>query len=404
MEGWRGSTSDRELEIRDCYVCDRQAIVLASGQKLPQMFDTLLKARTQVDELRDEFGAAFGRVMRSGLFIGGTEVAAFEREFGTHIGVDFCIACARYHDGLEMLLRINGIGEDEEVIVPAIGPVGIAHSVSWTGARPRFVDVREEDLTLDPEKLEAAINPHTRAIVALHLYGYPAAMERIIEIADAHDLFLIEDASHAVGSTIGGIPVGNFSHAAVFRFSPGLSLGAYGEAAAVATRDEGIARRVYMLANQGQFGDSEEVFITGTDSRMSEVNAALLRTKLHRQDTWTKKRHSLAELYRTYLSGIDMEIPEVQRGTEPTLASFPVLTPKRELAIRFLNDRGWGAGVALPTLLPTMRCYKSMRHREEEFPVAAKVIRELLPLPLAAEMVRLDVEEICNGVAKALAG
>lgn len=366
------------------------------------MFDTLLKARTQIEELRDEFGSAFGRVMRSGLFIGGTEVAAFEREFAEYTGAEFCIACARFHDALEMLLRINGIGEDEEVVVPAIAPVGIAHAVSWTGARPRFVDVRETDFTLDPEKLEDAINPRTRAIVAMHLYGYPAAMDAIIEIADAHDLFLIEDASHAVGSTIGGVPVGSFSHAAAYRFSPGLSLGAYGEAAAVITRDEGIARRVYMLANQGTFGESDEVFIAATDSRMSEVNAALLRTKLHRQDTWTKKRRALAELYRTYLAGIEMVIPEVEPGTEPTLASFPVLTPHRDRAIAFLNDRGWGSGISLPAFLPTLRCYKAMRHTGEDFPVAARIIRELLPLPLAAEMVRLDVEEICNGVARAL--
>lgn len=341
--------------------------------------------------------------MRSGEFIGGSEVMALEKELAEFCQNDYCIACARYHDALEMLLRVNGIGDDEEVILPAIGPLGMAHAVSWIGATPRFVDVSPRDLTINPEEISKAINSRTRAIVVLHLYGFPCAMEEIVEIADAHDLILIEDISHGVGGTIGSVPLGNFSHAALIRFSPGLSLGAYGEAAAVLTRDDGIARRVSMLANQGRFGNSDEVFIAGTDSRMSEINAALLRTKLHRQEMWINKRRALVQLYQTYLAGMDLEILQPRADVDPVLASVPVLTKEIGAALRFLNRKGWGAGVAMPSLLPMLRCYKTQGYRERDFPVAVESMKTLLPLPLAAEMVRLDVEEICEGVQREIA-
>ncbi len=247
-------------------------------------------------ELRDELDAAYRRVMESGWYILGEEATAFEKEFAEHCGAKFCVGVGNGLEALHLILRAYGIGEGDEVIVPTNTYIATWLAVSYAGAKPVPVEPIEREYNIDPNRIEAAITPRTKAILPVHLYGLAADVDPILSLAERFNLKVVEDAAQAQGAQYKGRSAGNLCHAAGFSFYPGKNLGALGDAGAAMTNDEALADKARTLRNYGSkvkyYNEAK-----GYNSRLDEMQAAFLRVKLKRLDEWNARRARIASFY-----------------------------------------------------------------------------------------------------------
>ena len=338
--------------------------------------------RAAESELAETLESAVLGVVRSGRYLFGPEVEAFEDEFARYCGASRCVTVGSGLAALELALRAAGIGRGDEVIVPAYTFVATWMAVSKTGARPVGVDVRESTYNLDPELVEAALTPSTAAILPVHLRGEPADMGRIGEIAGSHGLFVLEDASQAHGARHGGDRVGGIGDAAAFSFYPSKNLGAMGDGGAVTTGDAALAERVRALGSYGSRGAGEYAE-GGSNSRLAELQAAVLRVKLGVLDEWNARRVRLASAYREALGGDDeAELPDVESGSEPVWHLFVIGHPHRDACREALREGGVETGVhyaALPHLTGPYR-------GAGPFPVAERLAERALSLPMYPQL------------------
>jgi dTDP-4-amino-4,6-dideoxygalactose transaminase len=290
-------------------------------------------------ELKDELDAAYHRVMNSGRFILGEEVKAFEREFADYCGVNYCIGVGNGLDALHLILRAMDIGPDDEVIVPSNTFIATWLAVSYAGATPVPVEPDEKTYNIDPKLIEAAITEKTKAIMPVHLYGQPADMDPILRIAEKYQLKVIEDAAQAHGARYKGKRTGGLGDAAGFSFYPGKNLGAFGDGGAVTTNDSNLAEKVRRLSNYGsQVKYHHEV--KGFNSRLDEVQAALLRVKLRRLDDWNEKRREVASQYGKLVSIADVGLPIVLPDTLPVWHLYVIRHHKRDVLQKYLQQKG----------------------------------------------------------------
>ncbi|MBO6113502.1 MAG: DegT/DnrJ/EryC1/StrS family aminotransferase, partial [Lachnospiraceae bacterium] len=257
---------------------------------------------------------AFKRVYDSNWFIQGKECEEFEKEFAAYCGADYCVGCGNGLDALYLILRAYGIGEGDEVIVPSNTYIATALAVSYTGAKPVFLEPFIETFNINPTLIEDAITDKTKAIMAVHLYGQPARMDEIKKVADKYNLKLIEDSAQAHGATYKGVKTGNLGDAAGFSFYPGKNLGALGDGGAIVTSDRELADMCRALGNYGSDYKYHHIY-KGNNSRLDEVQAAMLRVKLHELDKWNKRRNEIAKMY---IDGIDNE-KVITPVTEPDM-------------------------------------------------------------------------------------
>jgi len=294
-----------------------------------------LLALTQM--IRPELDEAYARVMDSGWFIHGAECSAFEVEFARYTGAAHCIGVGNGLDALRMILLAYGIGPGDEVLVPAQTFIATWLAVSETGATPVPVEVDDRSCNMDPSEIENAITAKTKAIMPVHLYGQPADMDPIMEIASRRKLKVVEDAAQAHGALYKGQPCGSLGDAAAFSFYPGKNLGAFGDGGAVVTNDHELARKIRLIANYG----SEKKYqheMPGCNSRLDELQAAFLRVKLKHLNEWTKQRRHIAKTYSDSLpSGI---IPHVPGWAEPAWHLYVVQTDQRDTLQCKLSEKG----------------------------------------------------------------
>ena len=338
--------------------------------------------------------AAIDRVVARGWFVLGPEVEAFEAEFAAASGTRHAIGVGTGTDAIALLLRAAGIGPGDEVIVPAMTAAYTALAVLMAGARPVIVDVDHETLTLDPPAAAAAVTPRTRAIVPVHLYGHCAAMDRLLALATRHSLAIVEDCCQAHLATCGGLPVGAFGVGGAFSFYPTKNLGALGDGGAVVTNDAAVAERVRRLRNGGQ-ADRYHHVDQGINSRLDEVQAAVLRARLPHLRRWTARRRALAALYRQQLPGGLVLPAELDSGHVYHL--FPVRTPHRDALQAHLAAAGIGTLVHYPVSLPEQPAFASLR--PPPAPVAARAGRELLSLPLHPALADADAARVADAAA-----
>jgi dTDP-4-amino-4,6-dideoxygalactose transaminase len=355
--------------------------------------------KSQYESIREEVRAAIDGVLESTQFILGDAVTEFEREFASYVGVRHAIGVASGLDALRLALEASGLGTGDEVIVPANTFIATALGVTAAGAVPVLVDCREDTYEIDPELVERAITARTRAIMPVHLYGQSADMDRILEIAAAHGLDVIEDAAQAHGTRFRGARCGTFGRAACFSFYPGKNLGAYGDGGMVVTDDDELAERVRRLRNYGQSAKYVHVE-RGTNSRLDTVQAAVLRVKLARLDAWNASRAAHAARYSEGLAGKGLVLPVVDERSTHVYHLYVVRTGHRAALQRHLLERGIQSLIHYPIPIHFQEAYRDLGKRRGDFPVTERVSDEILSLPMFPELMVEQIDRVVEAVAE----
>jgi len=337
---------------------------------------------------------AIDRVVASGWFVLGPEVDAFEAEFATASGAAHAVGVGTGTDAIALILRGLGIGPGDEVITTPLSAAYTALAVLMAGARPVFADVDPVRLTLDPARADALVGPRTRAILPVHLYGQPADMAALERVAARHGLALVEDCCQAHLATAGGRPVGTIGVAAAYSFYPTKNLGALGDGGAIVTGDRALAERLKRLRNGGQ-SDRYRHQEPGVNSRLDEMQAAILRARLPWLPGWTARRRALAARYRLRLAGAPVEVPpEIDPGHVYHL--FPVRSAAREALRAHLTAAGIGTLVHYPIPIPRQPALSGAD--PAECPVASRVCDEILSLPLHPGLGDDEVDAVASEV------
>lgn len=346
----------------------------------------LVDLQAQYRSIAPEVATAMQEVLDETGFILGRQVKTFEDSFARFSGARHCIGVANGTDALHLILRAAGIGPGDEVIVPAFTFVATALGVMLAGATPVMVDVRRQDALIDPDQIERAITPRTKAIMAVHLYGRCADMEAIRKVAQAHGLKVYEDAAQAHGATFHGRPAGSLGDAAGFSFYPGKNLGAYGDGGAITTNDSDLYDRLVLLRNWGSKKKyhHEEM---GLNSRLDTLHAAILSVKLDRLAGWNSRRRDHAAHYSKALDEIgSWERPCDIAGRDPVYHLYVIRVPERDRILADLNQRGVGAGIHYPFPLHKLGLFKGTIPPDLVFPEAEAWARECLSLPIYPEL------------------
>lgn len=342
-----------------------------------------------------EFDTALAGVIAKTAFIGGEPVKQFEQDYARKYGVRHCISCANGTDAIYIVLRMLGIGPGDEVITTAASWISTSETISQTGAKPVFIDVNDYYL-IDADRIESAITSKTRAVIPVHLYGQAAQMDRIAAICAAHKLHLIEDCAQSHFAEWQGRRVGTFGDAATFSFYPGKNLGAWGDAGAIVTNDDDLARRCRMYANHGALVKHQHE-MEGINSRMDGLQAALLSAKLTHIDTWTAARREAATLYGRLLAGVgDLKLPLLRDGATHVYHLYVINTAHRDSLKGFLAQQGIETSVHYPTALPLLDAYRYLGIRADDIPRAAVNQSRVLSLPMFAEISREAVTYVAD--------
>jgi dTDP-4-amino-4,6-dideoxygalactose transaminase len=356
--------------------------------------------QTQYRSLKPEIDAAVLRVLDSAQFILGEEVAAFEREFATFCGVRETVGLNSGTSALHLALLAAGIGHGDEVITVPFTFVATAAAVLYAGARPVFVDVDPVTCCMDPSRIERAITPRTKAIMPVHLYGHPADMDAILDIARRHGLMVIEDAAQAHGAIYKGRRCGSMGEIAGFSFYPGKNLGAYGEGGAAVTNDPALARTMRLLRSWGEEKRYEHS-LPGYNYRMDGIQGAILRVKLRHLETWTDARRARAAEYRDRLAGSDVITPVEAPGCRHVYHVYAVRVRHRDAVRAHLQAREIQTGVHYPIPVHLQPAYRELGYHSGDFPVAEQLAGEVLSLPMFPEMTTAQVEEVAAAVLAA---
>lgn len=364
----------------------------------------LVDLKTNYRAIEAEVRAAVERVLSSGVYIGGPEVEAFEREYAAFTGVRHCIGVANGTDALELLVRAAGLGRHDEVLVPANSFIASALAVERAGAKVRLVDCTWDSL-IDVASCEARMGPAVRAVMPVHLFGQCAPMEAVLAFAARHGLAVLEDAAQSQGASRHGTAAGGFGLGAGTSFYPGKNLGAYGDAGAVLTNDDAIAKRVRALRNYGsevKYSHPE----TGFNSRLDPIQAAVLRVKLKHLAAWNEQRRAAARRYDELLANVkDVTRPVTLAGNVPVFHLYVVRLPeaKRDAVLRHMQAAGVGVALHYPTPIHLQGAFRHLGHRVGDFPVAEALSRQMLSLPLYPELTAEQQERVVTALSEALA-
>ena len=335
------------------------------------------------------------RVINSGWFIMGPELEAFESEFAAYSEVKHCIGVGNGLEALHLTLRAYGIGHGDEVIVPSNTFIATWLAVSQSGAIPIPVEPDCKTHNIDPALITAAITSRTRAIMPVHLYGQPAEMEQINQIASAHGLIVIEDAAQAQGARYKGQRVGSLGHAAATSFYPGKNLGALGDGGAILTNDDELADNLRRLRNYGSKIKYQHEQI-GYNSRLDELQAAFLREKLKVLDDWNTKRREIAASYSSSLKGCNVERPSVLEHIEPVWHLYVIRSKQRNELKAHLEQHGISTVIHYPTPPHQQACYSS--YKNDTLPKAELLAAEVLSIPMSPYLQAEELDYVCNTV------
>jgi dTDP-4-amino-4,6-dideoxygalactose transaminase len=345
-----------------------------------------LDLKASYQELAEELDGAYHRVTRSGWFILGSEVKAFEAELAAFTGVKHCIGVGDGLDALHLILRAYGAGPGDEVIVPSNTFIATWLAVSQVGATPVPVEPDERTHNLDPERVEAAITPRTRAILPVHLHGQPADMDPLVEIARRHGLKVIEDAAQAHGARYKGRRAGSLGDAAAFSFYPGKNLGALGDGGAITTDDDALAERLRLLRNYGSRVKYQHE-VLGYNSRLDELQAAFLRVKLPRLDAWNARRREIARLYDEALAGVPgLTLPFAPAFASPVHHLYVIRHARRDALQQHLTLAGIGTLIHYPVPPHRSSPYEARFPDPASLPIADRLGREVLSLPIGPHL------------------
>jgi dTDP-4-amino-4,6-dideoxygalactose transaminase len=350
-------------------------------------------------ELGEELDRAVARVVHSGRYVLGEEVEQFESAFARYVGARFCIGVANGFDALHLSLLAMGIGESDEVIVPANTYIATWLAVSASGAKPVPVEPDPRTYNIDPAAIERAITRRTKALLPVHLYGQPAEMDAILFIARRHGLLVLDDAAQAHGSRVGSKRVGGIGDATAWSFYPSKNLGALGDGGAVTTDDEEFADAVRVLRNYG----SRTKYLNeriGYNSRLDEVQAAILSVKLEHLDDWNRRRSVLAECYREGLRASSLTLPEVAVGVEPVWHVFVVRSEHRDELRAHLSERDVETVIHYPVPPYRQQAYAGSSSAELALPLSDLLHGQVVSLPIGPQLSAQAVEDVVSAVGE----
>ena len=351
-------------------------------------------------ELKPEIDAAVSRVLESGWYILGPEVEAFEAEWAAYCDAKHAVGLANGLDALTLALRALAIGPGDEVIVPSNTYIATWLAVSGVGATPVPVEPDQATHNIDPARIEAAITSRTRALLPVHLYGQPADMDPILNIAKRHGLRVIEDAAQAHGARYKGQRIGAHGDIVCWSFYPGKNLGALGDAGAITTDDTALAERVALLRNYG----SRQKYVNeeaGVNSRLDPIQAAVLRVKLEVLDEWTERRRAVATAYTVGMAQSDVILPHVPDWAEPAWHLYVVRTSDREALQDRMTEAGIGTLIHYPIPPHMQKAYTDMEIMPEALPMARDLASEVLSLPMGPQLSLDQVQNIVNALKNA---
>jgi len=339
--------------------------------------------KAQYLSIKDEMDAAIQGAIDNMAFIGGGIIGEFEKDFAAYVGTNYCVACANGTDAIEIALKALGIGQGDEVIVPALTWISTGGAVNNVGAEPVFVDLIESERTIDPSLIEAKITANTKAIMPVHLYGMPARMDEILAIAKKHNLKVIEDCAQAHGAELNEKRVGTFGDIATFSFYPGKNLGAYGDAGGICTNDKELALICKRLGNHGQLKKHNHEII-GRNSRLDTLQAHVLKTKLPHLEEWTEKRIAVARKYDQILK-FDKK-PVLGDAFRHVFHLYVIQHENRDELMSYLKENDIGCAIHYPNPLPFLKAYEYKAYKRGDFPVSEKLCSEMVSIPMYAEM------------------
>ena len=362
-----------------------------------------LDMKSPYQELKAELDTAYQRVMESGWYILGEEVKAFENEFAAYCGARHCLGVGNGLEALHLILRGYGIGEGDEVIVPSNTYIATWLAVSYSGARPVPVEPDPRTYNLDPLRVEAAVTPRTRAILPVHLYGQPADMDSLMEIAARHDLKVIEDAAQAQGARYKGRLAGALGHAAGFSFYPGKNLGAFGEAGAIVTSDPDLKARMMTLRDHGQAKRYYHSMV-GWNARMDGIQGAVLSIKLRGLAAANAARRAHAAMYSQLLTGTPgVVLPQTAPGNEHVFHIYAVRVKHRDQVLQLMAQRGVNCAIHYPVPIHLQEAYAFLGLKSGAYPVAERCAGEFLSLPMYPELSETQIQKVANELKSCVA-
>jgi dTDP-4-amino-4,6-dideoxygalactose transaminase len=360
------------------------------GAKIP-----LVDLKAQYQTIKPEIDAAMARIVANTSFILGKELSDFEAAFAAFCGAKHCIGVGSGTGAIHLALRAAGIGPGDEVITTPMSFIATAEPIWMVGARPVFADIDLASYNIDPRRVEEAITPKTKAILPVHLYGRPADMRPLLAIGGRYGIPVIEDAAQAHGASFAGQTVGSIGKLACFSFYPGKNLGAYGDGGAVTTNDDALATRVRMFRDHGRLSKYEHEFM-GFGERLDALQAAILAVKLPHLAGWNARRRALAARYNSLLAGSGLVLPVDMPDLTSVYHIYALRTPHREALLAHLKANGVDAGIHYPIPLHMQPALSYLGYKAGDFPNAETAGRELLSLPIYAEMTEAQQDYVVD--------
>jgi dTDP-4-amino-4,6-dideoxygalactose transaminase len=357
--------------------------------------------KAQYATIKNEINAAIADVVESAWFVGGPKVTAFQENFAKYVGAKYAVGTSSGTSALHLGIAALGIGPGDEVITACNTFIATTEAITQAGAGIVLVDVDDDTLLIDPEQVESAITPKTKAIIPVHLYGQPADMKAIRDVASRHSLKIIADAAQAHGAAIGGDRSAILGDVTCYSFYPGKNLGAYGDAGMVVTNDKEVADRIAMLSDHGRH-EKYTHKLEGFNYRLDAIQAVVLDAKLRHLDEWTEMRRSRAKRYADAFATGPVRMVGEADGRYHVYHLFVVRTKEREKLARILQERGIASGIHYPIPLHLQEAYKHLNIGIGTFPVAERAAEEIISLPMYAELTDDMVDEVVTAVRDAL--
>ncbi len=362
-----------------------------------------LDLKRQYQGIKPEIDQAMMQVVLSHQFILGPELEAFEKEISDYLGVKHAIGVASGTDALLLSLKALGIGPGDEVLTSVYSFFSSAAVICWAGAKPVFVDIEANGFNLDPEAIASKITKHTRAILPVHLFGEPAAMDGIRALAKEENLYLIEDACQAIGSEYQGRKIGGLSEYSCYSFYPTKVLGGFGDGGMAVTDSEQLYQRFSELRVHGAKGSGDRTTI-GINSRLDAIQAAVLRVKLKYLNQWIEARRARAKRYRELLAGLPLRLPEEKPDRKHTYNAFVITLDQRDALMDRFRQKGIGFSLYYPRPFHQFSCFKRYLDKNGKFPVAEQASKKSIALPLFPEMTDQEQDQVVNSVKEFFAG
>lgn len=361
----------------------------------------LVDLKTQYKYLKKKINKSFNKTCQLSAFIKGPILEEFERDFANFIGTKFCAGVASGTDALYIGLTALGIGKDDEVILPVNTFISTAYSIIYTGAKPVFIDIDPLTQNINVEEIEKRINKRTRAIIPVHLYGQPAEMNKIMQLAKKYNFSILEDCAQAHGATYHKKNVGTFGEIGAFSFYPGKNLGAYGDGGAITTNS---SKLIKLIKEIREYGSAKKYYYRriGINSRLDTLQAAILQIKLKSLDKWNKKRQKAASYYNKIIKGRlpFIKTPVINKHLTSVFHLYVIQAPKRDKLIKYLASKGIECGIHYPVPLHLQKSLNYLGYRKGDFPIAEKLSKEILSLPIYPELTFKQQDFIIGSIKK----